>query len=573
MMLALDDYLIKQEIVDISRIKNNIVIHANRKGKEKRFEIRLKDDSTLEEIASLLEAKLDKALGRESCQYIIQFICKPENWEIFSTPEAQLKQKAEQQLLAEKCKSKCHYDSFEQWQVAVETAYHELHKTVDDNIPQAWSGIEFILSVKAILHIKEITLPYIGIILGPPAGVKTVPLKLLRERPHTFFSDKFNPAAMISHVILPIGMKEGEQHMLNKMKNNLVLAPELAPLFAKRVDELREVIALLTRVADGDGFESDSGLGHKGVTGKVMFVFGGAAVEFPPQVYAMLTNFGPKIYFSRLPKVEKSHEQYVEELKGEQFTQKFQRIKDAMSKYLDIFESCPTAEPEEGLPYYLPKISLEKFRANDCEDALDIIVYLGKLLKHLRAVTWTYEYSTSTKKTTQEGEKIETTETEERDFSYNTSVFEEQDRANRQHYNLALGHALSMGRTSIGIEDIPLIVNVTLSTAPQNRHRVFELLLENGGTLTTQEICDELKVHRNTANKTMTELVAVGLAKWSKTGEEHSKGIELTDGFSFFTEEEFDLAKQDDYKRYHEYLENLNREPNPSQDEEKGIQQ
>ena len=38
------------------------------------------------------------------------------------------------------------------------------------------------------------------------------------------------------------------------------------------------------------------------------------------------------------------------------------------------------AEIEDGS---LVKISLEKFRQNDDDDALHIIVYLGKLLKHL----------------------------------------------------------------------------------------------------------------------------------------------------------------------------------------------
>lgn len=554
MNLALDKYLINQGILEIKRIKNDIVILANKDIKQRRFAIKIKEDPTEEEIASSLEAKLDKPLGRKLSQYIIRFICKPENWSIII-----LKQKA-----------KYHFDNFEKWQIGVEDAYHKLHKTVDDNLAQAWPAIEFILSVKAILHIKEITLPYIGIILGPPSGVKTVVLKVLRDRPYTFFTDKFNPPAMVSHAILPPGMKEGEQHMLNKMKNKLVLAPELAPLFAKREDELREVIALLTRVADGDGLETDSGLGHKGITGKVMFVLGGAAVEFPPQVYGMLSTFGPKIYFFRLPKVTKSHDQYFEELKGDQFTVQFQCIKDAVNEYPDIFESCPIAEPEEGLP----KISLEKFRVNDSDDALHIIVHLGRLLRHLRAVTWTRAYSTSTKKITQEGDKTETTETEEMDFSFNTSVFEEQDRANRQHYNLALAHALSMGRTSIAMEDIPLIVKVTLSTAPQNRHRVFDELLDRGGTITTKEIQDTLHLHWSTAKKTMTELVAVGLAHWGIEGEEHSNAITLDDDddFAFFTESEFEVAREDNYRRYHEYLKNLNGEKPAQGQDEKGVQ-
>lgn len=85
------------------------------------------------------------------------------NWVILNTSDDELEKKAEQQQIAEKYKPKCHFDSFEQWQVAVESSYHNLHKTVDDNMRQAWPATEFVLSVKAILHIKEITLPYIGI--------------------------------------------------------------------------------------------------------------------------------------------------------------------------------------------------------------------------------------------------------------------------------------------------------------------------------------------------------------------------------------------------------------------------
>jgi len=274
----------------------------------------------------------------------------------------------------------------------------------------------------------------------------------------------------------------------------------------------------------------------------------------------MLTNFGPKIYFFRLPEVNKTHDEHFQDLKGDQFTVKFQRMKEAMNKYLDIFESCPTAEAEEGLQYYLPKILLDKFRINDSDDTLHIIVNLGMLLRRLRAVAWTREYGSSTKKTTQEGETIET---EERDYAFNTNLFEDQSRADRQHYNLALAHALSMGRTSVGIEDMPLVVRVTLSTAPLNRHKVFDKLLDLGGSITTKEIQDNLHLHRSTAKKTMTELVAVGLVHWETTGQEHSDTIVLEDEFNWFTGTEFEAVRDDSYPRYREYVENL-KEVKPS---------
>ena len=573
MSLELDESLISHGVLEIKRVGNDIVILASKDKQQLKFTLKIKQNR--EEFINILEKKCCKALGEILCQDMIEFISRDENWSILCPSEAELKQKIEQQVLVEKYKPKHHFDNFERWQVAVENAYHNLHKIIDDNIPQAWPAIEFVLSVKAILHIKEITLPYIGIILGPPAGVKTVPLELLNGRPYTFFTDKFNPRAMVSHVILPKGMEEGEQHMLNKMKNTIVLASELASLFSGREEEVREIISLLARAADGQGLETDSGLGHKGVTGKVMFVMTGAGVEFSPMVYGMLSTVGPKLYCFRLPRTTRTHEQYFQDLKGDQFIAKHPRMKEAMTEYLDIFESCPIAEAEEGLKYYLPKISLEKFRISNSDDVLHIIVNLGYLLKHLRLVTWTREYNISTKKTTQQGGKTETFETEERDYSFNTSTMEDQGRANQQLYNLALGHALSMGRTSLGIEDIPLIVKVTLSTAPQNRHRVFDELLDLDGEITTSQIQDNLGLHWNTANKTMTEFVAIGLVDLVKTGEEHNNTIKLKDDFSYFTDIEFEAVRRDNYRRYHEYLENLKvneEKPSPSQDEGKSVE-
>ena len=89
-------------------------------------------------------------------------------------------------------------------------------------------------------------------------------------------------------------MKEGDQHMLLKMKNKLVLAPELAPIFAKPKEELSEIISIFTRIADGRGLENDSGLGHKGISGKNMFVMVGAAVRDPAVCLCLVNQLRPE---------------------------------------------------------------------------------------------------------------------------------------------------------------------------------------------------------------------------------------------------------------------------------------
>ena len=52
--------------------------------------------------------------------------------------------------------------------------------------------------------------------------------------------------------------------MLPKINNKFVLTPELAPTFTSKEDDLRKVIGIITRILDGNGYESDSGAqGHR----------------------------------------------------------------------------------------------------------------------------------------------------------------------------------------------------------------------------------------------------------------------------------------------------------------------
>ena len=181
--LLLDDYLVKSGIIDMRRIGSNLIIIAklpddDPEKNSRRLSIKIGENETPEDLAEAIEIKCDKPLGRLLTQYIIHFVCKPENWNIINPSE----ENEEVYIF----KPKYQFHTFEEWQLQVGQSYHNLHKVVDDTMPAAWPAIEYILSVKAILHIKEITLPYIGIILGPPSGYKTVPLELLRNRNRTF---------------------------------------------------------------------------------------------------------------------------------------------------------------------------------------------------------------------------------------------------------------------------------------------------------------------------------------------------------------------------------------------------
>jgi hypothetical protein len=90
--------------------------------------------------------------------------------------------------------------------------------------------------------------------------------------------------------------------MLPKIKDRLFLTPELAPTFTLKDEDLIKVLGIITRIADGHGFVSNSGAhGQRGYDGDIMFTWLGAVVDIPYKVYKMLGNLGFKLYFFRLP--------------------------------------------------------------------------------------------------------------------------------------------------------------------------------------------------------------------------------------------------------------------------------
>ena len=65
--------------------------------------------------------------------------------------------------------------------------------------PDAWSIMQFILSVKTILNIEGNKLPFIGIIFSNSINLKNYIYELFRKYTQTFYSDSFTPNSLISH--------------------------------------------------------------------------------------------------------------------------------------------------------------------------------------------------------------------------------------------------------------------------------------------------------------------------------------------------------------------------------------
>ncbi len=428
--------------------------------------------------------------------------------------------------------------SAEDWNKTLKEKYQNLYKTVNDLIPELWIPLEFALSIKTILNIKGCTLPFAGILLGAPSSLKSKVVGLFDSWKNAYYTDGFTPRSLVSHYA---GIKEEELKkidMLPAIKDKFFLVPELSGMFSKKEDETNEIIGILTRVLDGEGLVTNTGAcGKRGARGEYMFTWLGAGVDIPNKVHKLMGTRGAKLHFFRLPKIKKNEEQLIESMDNDDFILKRDKIKNVLNDYLKWFDSCPLSETitKEN---NLIKIQWD----NDKTDRYvkRVLVRLGKLLAHLRAVVPTWETHGS----------------QGLDYNYQTAIIEQPDRAISQLRNLARGHALMQGRNWITIEDLPICIKVVLSTASLEKVNIFDLLIAHKGTLTTKIITDSLNVTAPTARRIMAELKAVELVDLKDIEiETEEKQIILKQEFDWFITDEFrDLRQGFEPTDYSEHI-------------------
>jgi hypothetical protein len=424
--------------------------------------------------------------------------------------------------------------TMEEWRTKLKTKYDKLKQTVDEQLPGLWLPLEFALSVRCILHIKNISLPFIAIILGPPSSNKSLAVDQFKGARHIFTTDQFSPKSFVSHNSGLTEEQLAKIDLLPKIKNKMFLTSELSPLFTTKDEDLANVFGIITRIADGNGYFSDTGAqGHRGYAGPLMFTWLGAAVDIPFKVHKMLSALGPKLYFIRLPLSIRDEEDIVNILQHDDFRERLKIVSNVFFDYLEYLESCPNMEPNADMNN-VPRL---KWDAADLVErqAKLFIARLSELLSRLRGTVPTWE----------------TAGTQGLEFAYSSAHVEDNTRAAQQLYNLARGHALSQGREYVTVDDdLPLIVKVVLSGAASiERVKVINALLEktDGNYLNAGELAEMNRTSENTAKRVMAEFRALGLADVINIGEEDRPlwQMRLHSDLSWFLTDEFKKLKED----------------------------
>jgi hypothetical protein len=349
----------------------------------------------------------------------------------------------------------------------------DLKQVIIENFPDIWFETKTCLSCYCSLALKNLNgCPSLNLV-GNPSGEKTTVLSFFYGHDLSYLSDDFTPKAFVTHSA-NVGLKNIEDvDLLPKIKNKVLISPELAPLFESSKDKLTDNFAILTRVLDGEGLNRDSGVhGHRGYSGDFKFVWLGATTPLRASVWNIMGKIGNRLLFLNMNEKNRTDKDYVEMFRTKQYEDKIKVCRGAVRSFLNNF------------------FKKYQVRTLDWDNEQDIlllpeIIRYSKFLGRLRATLLLWKSEDKGK------------------YEHNFPIIEEPPRAINSLYNIAKGHALINGRTFLKREDLEPVRKVAFSSMPHDRMEFLKILSKHDGRLTTKNIEQELRCSDETARKTM----------------------------------------------------------------------
>ena len=362
----------------------------------------------------------------------------------------------------------------------------ELRETVEACFPSAniWHALDLALSAWAELSIKDITLPCALFLVDVPSSHKTTIVKILKStEEEAYYLDDFTPAGFVSHAVGLTEEKLQKVDLLPKLKDKLFLIPEMASIWNASKDHLVRNVGYMTRVLDGDGLTRQSGVhGKRGYDEPIMFVWVAATTPIPRKVWSLLGKLGSRLYFCPTnTHVDKNT--LLKMLRGkEDYKTKIKKCRLAAVKLMVYLRKSPLTH--EG--------KYEWNREADDEALLKKIICLADFLSRLRGF-------------------IEVSYDVEGNPESSMPLIEKPDRATEWLYNLARGHALLHGRRQINEEDVNVLTEVAMNSAPYRRVKAIEAIFKEDGVLTLQTFTNNLSCTKKTASNLAYTLKGLGL--------------------------------------------------------------
>jgi hypothetical protein len=399
-----------------------------------------------------------------------------------------------------------------------EVSFTEWQEVIKSNFPELLFPAEIGLSIISQILIKDVTNPFALVLIDVPSAGKTIVINFFSDIDLlTYASDKFTTASFVSNASNVKKEKLKEIDLLPRLKYKMLLLRDLSTLFSKRDDELNECMGLLTRVLDGEGLNTDSGVhGQRQYVGEYLFMILAGSTPIQPKVWKIMGSLGSRLFFLNMGARDKSDQELAEQITTLAYKDKEKICRTATKNFLyTLWHKYP-----EGVVWDKTQDKIEEKL---------VIVQCARLLARLRGVISIWQESTYI-------------ETDEKKYSYQMPIIEKPDRINQLFYNLCRGHALVCGRDQINQEDLKLIVELAIDSCPTIRAKLFRELINNNGTMKTSDVVEALNCSRPTALKEMETLKILGVCHVTQEsmGEvgEPEKKLRLSQKFQWFLSDE-----------------------------------
>ena len=383
------------------------------------------------------------------------------------------------------------------------------------NFPALVRPAETCLSVVAQILLNDVSNPFALALEDVPSSSKTIILNFFDGPTElTYTTDNFTPASFVSHASNVKREELGNVDLLPRIRYHTLIVRELGSIFGANDDDLKKSLGILTRVLDGEGLETDSGVhGRRGYKGDYVFNLLAGTTPIQPRVFKIMGNFGSRLFFRRLHTADDDDDELIAQNKGPAWKLKESKCRKATENFLRTL----WAENQEGVTWK---------KEDDPDDCLRVIARCARLLARLRGAinVWHSEG--------EGGEKL----------LHTAPVIEKPRRINCLFYNLARAHALICGRRQVTAEDLWPVLDVAFDTPPTIRAKVFRGLIEAGGTLCTSDVVKLLRCSPPTARKEMEALSVLGVV--DKTPEDQDEPgrpetqINLATQFAWFGSDE-----------------------------------
>jgi phage FluMu protein Com len=373
-----------------------------------------------------------------------------------------------------------------------EVSFDEWKSTIKANFPEFVFSAEVAASVIAQILITEISNPFALVLVGVPASGKTITINFFDGiEGISYATDKFTPASFVSNATNVRKEDLSKIDLLPRIRYKALLIRDFATIFSKNEDNLNEALGLLTRVLDGEGLSTDSGVhGQRGYSGDYVFMMLGASTPFQSRVWKVMGSIGSRLFFLNMGSEEKSEAELVRQITTLSPKEKEKVCRKATKNFIQTLWS----KNSDGVKWDKEKENV---------DYMLIIARCAKLLAKLRGTVYVWE---------KKAEKDDGFVHQSAVMEYQPPVIEQPDRINQLLYNLCRGHAVLYGRRQISSDDLRLAIELATDSAPIGRVKLIRGLLAKNGVMKTHEVEAYSNFSKTTALKEMETLRILGIA-------------------------------------------------------------